>query len=205
MCACRPCSGEARRSPGTRAIASRRVGHREAELRVGLAGGDLLVRLAAHVGGDAHQHGLGAARRSRAPSTQQPLQAVDLVEVVDHDQPPRDGAGAIRSSASDLALPCSTIRSGAKPAASARCSSPPEATSHHRPSCCEQREHRRAGERLGGEHHVEVGVAGLAPGVEERARARRAGRPRRPRRPASRTRARARSCRSRRPPGGRAR
>ena len=42
---------------------------------------------------------------------------------------------AASSSAIDLALPCTRMRSGEKPAFSARCNSPPEATSHHRPSC----------------------------------------------------------------------
>ena len=92
--------------------------------------------------------------------------------------PPRSARPArpapSRSSASDFALPCITIRSGAKPAFSARCSSPPEATSHHRPSSREQREHGGAGERLRGEHHVEVRVPASAPAcTNARARARR--------------------------------
>ncbi len=47
---------------------------------------------------------------------------------------PTPPSSAARSSSSDFALPCITIRSGAKPAASASCSSPPDATSHDSPS-----------------------------------------------------------------------
>ena len=63
---------------------------------------------------------------------------------------------------------------GRKAGASARCSSPPEATSHHSPSCGEQLEHRGAGEGLGGEHDREVLVAAARPAATKaRARARR--------------------------------
>ena len=86
MCACRPCSA----SPSTRLSALDRlggVGHREAELRVGLAGRDLLVGLAADVGGDPHQHRLAARAVAERALGDQPLEPLDLVEVVDHDQP----------------------------------------------------------------------------------------------------------------------
>ena len=44
----------------------RGLGHRKAELRIGLAGGDLLVGRALHVGRHAHQHRLRGARVGRA-------------------------------------------------------------------------------------------------------------------------------------------
>ena len=180
-----------------------RIVHREAELRVGLAGRDLLVRLAPHVRRHPHQHRLGLSasarpRRSAAPGGRSRRSC-----------PPRSGpratSSAIASSASDFALPCITIRSGAKPAFSARCSSPPEATSHHRPSLGEQLEHGGAGERLRGEHHVEVRVPCLRAGLRRTPARARADRPRPPRRRGCRTRAPARSCRSRPPPAARAR
>ena len=119
--------------------------------------------------------------------------------------PRGDGAGPSAAPAWDLALPCSSRRSGAKPALSARCSSPPEATSHHSPSPREQLEHGAAGEGLGGEHDLQLLVAAPRRRPPGRPGPVPAGPPRRPRRRASRTRVPARSDRSRRPPGGRAR
>jgi hypothetical protein len=57
----------------------RRVGEREAELRVGLAGRDVVVGVAADVGRDADHHGLRPLR--------QVLQRRELVGVVDDDRP----------------------------------------------------------------------------------------------------------------------
>ena len=54
-----------------------RVGRGEAELRVLLAGRHGGVGVGAHAGDDAHEHGLLAAHEA--------LQAIDVVEVVDHD------------------------------------------------------------------------------------------------------------------------
>ena len=132
MCACSPRSS----SPSTRsirAIASRDLGHREAELRVGLAGRDLLRASRPRTSGrDAHQHRLAPRARRARPRRSAAAQALDLVEVVDHDQPDAV-ASAMRSSASDLALPCSTMRSGRKARAqrevqlAARCDVAPEA------------------------------------------------------------------------------
>ena len=55
----------------------------EPELRVRLAGRDLLVRLAAHVGRHTYEHGLRRAGVALGGELAQPL---DLIEVVDHDQ-----------------------------------------------------------------------------------------------------------------------
>ena len=96
---------------------------REAELRVGLAGGDLLVGLAAHVGGDADEDRLGRARPARPRRPGAPAASISSKLSITIKPTPALAAPS-RSSASDLALPCSTIRSGAKPAFSARCSSP---------------------------------------------------------------------------------
>ena len=178
-----------------------RVGHGEAELGVGLPGGDLLVRLAGDVGRDAQQHRLRGAgpslpRRRRGARRASSRARRSISSKLSTTIAPTRWPRAAASSASDLALPCSTSRSGAKPAASARCSSPPEATSQHSPSLGEQGEHGGAGKRLRGEHHVEVLVAGVAAGLRGTRARGRAGRPRRRRRRASRTRARARSRRS---------
>src|SRR5271166_213137 len=68
---------------------------REAELRVVVAGRDLLVRVAAHVRVDADEHSLSSRAGGAlaalgagfaAPLVQEPSETLDLVEVVDHDR-----------------------------------------------------------------------------------------------------------------------
>ncbi len=78
-----------------------------------------------------------APRRQARPRRRAPPVAIDLVEVVDHDQPdpvaqrhPQLGLG--------LGVAVQHDPLGREARVSARCSSPPEATSHHSPSCGEQ-------------------------------------------------------------------
>ena len=105
----------------------------------------LRVGVGRHAGDDADQHVLRAARRDGR------LEPVDVVGVVDHDDP-SPCSTAIAISSSDFALPCSTSRAGSTPALSARDDLAaagdvePEALLGHHPL------HRRAGERLRREH-----------------------------------------------------
>ena len=203
MCACRPRSD----SPSTacsRAIASPRVRHREAELRVGLAGGDLLVGLALDVRRHAHEHRLTPAAIGERALGHEPLQAVDLVEVVEDDQP---HAMAQRHAQLRLGLGVAV---------------------QHDPLGGEAGRERQVQLAPGGHVAPQPLAARTAPARRCRGtpwrrtprgsrRGRRRGRParrpararpdrpRRPRRRGCRTPSPARSCRSRRPPGGRAR
>ncbi len=61
-----------------------RLRHPEAELRVGLTGGDLLVGLAADVRCDAYEHRLATAAICQLAVGDEPRQPLDLIEVVDH-------------------------------------------------------------------------------------------------------------------------
>ena len=181
----------------------RRVDHREAELRVGLAGGDLLVRLPASRRASPAAAPAARPRSASAPSAMSCAEPLDLVEVVDHDQPARGGAAP-------CAAPPRTWRCRA--ARSARARSP-----HSAPGAARRRTRRRTTAPPAA-NSASTAVQGNAldanttwksscprgPPARRRARAR-AGRPRRRRRRACRTRAPARSCRSRRPPAGRAR
>ena len=117
---------------------------------------------------------------------------------------PTRSCSAPASSARDFALPCMTMRSAGKPAPSARCSSPPEATSHHSPSCANSSSTAVAGNALDANRTAKSSWRASAGRRGTRGRGR-AGRPRRRRRRACRTRARARSRRSRRPRDGPAR
>ena len=139
--------------------------HREAELRVGLAGGDLLVRLPAHVRRHADQHAAAGA------SSRQPLETIDLVEVVDHDQP---DARIERHPQLRLGLRVAVQHDPLGREARVQREVQLAAGGHVAPQALlrEQREHGGAGERLGGEHHVEVLVARLRAGLHEGARAR---------------------------------
>ena len=78
-----------------------------------------VVSVGVDAGHDAHQ----AALASHAE-----IGELGGVGAVDDDRP-TPASTAAASSACDLALPCMTILAGSKPAFSARCSSPPEATS----------------------------------------------------------------------------
>ena len=184
-----------------------RLGHREAELGVGLPGRDLLVRLAAHVGRDAHEHrllarGAGVAARPARAIRRASRSISSKLSITISPTPARSASA---SSASDLALPCRTIRSGCEAGAEREVQlaaggdvapQPLLPRTARAPRCRERpwRRTRRASRR--GRRR------GRPPGRPARARA---GRPRRRRRRACRTRARARSRRSRRPAGARAR
>ena len=112
---------------------------------------------------------------------------------------------AMRSSASDLALPCSTIRSGRKPASQREVQLAAGGRVAPQALLREQRQHGAC--RGTPSRRTRRGSPrGRRRGRPARTLARaRADRPRRPRRRACRTRAPARSCRSRRPRDGRAR
>ena len=200
MCACSP-AARARRRARTRAIASRRLVHREAELRVGLAGGDLLVRVAAHVGRDADEHRLRAPRSPSAPVGDQPLQALDLVEVVDHDQPdavaqrhPQLGLGLGVAVQHDPLGREARVQRQVQLAAGGDVA--PQALLREQRAArpCRGRPWRRT-------RRAKSSWPASRAGLRRTRAPARAGRPRRRRRRACRTRARARSCRSRRPPG----
>ena len=77
MWTCRP-SRRRRSEPRRRSIARRASAGREAELRVVLAGGDRGVGVGPHAGDHAHEHALLVGHEA--------LEAVDVVEVVDHDR-----------------------------------------------------------------------------------------------------------------------
>ena len=96
---------------------------------------------------------------------------------------PTPASSAAASSATDLLLPCSAIRSAGNPARSATASSPPVQTSRPSPSSSTQRTTARAEERLAGV--VDVGAAERR---REVAAAARGSRPRRGRRPGCRAR-----------------
>ena len=171
MCACSP----RRRSPGdARDPRDRlgRLGHREAELRVGLAGRDLLVRVAADVGRHARSAPAGRCRCPRSPRRTSRSQAVDLVEVVDHDQ-----AHAVLQRHAQLGLGLGVAvqhdpLGRESPAPSARCSSPPEATSHHRPSSANSSSTAVQGKALEANTTWKSSCPRRRPACHERARAR---------------------------------
>ena len=81
-----------------------------------------------------------ARRRSAAPARSISSKLSITISPTPH-------SSAIRSSDSDLALPCITIRSGAKPACSARCSSPAGGHVAPQPLLREQRPARPCRER----------------------------------------------------------
>ena len=168
------CGGAARaaRARRRRDPLDRRRGlrHREAELRVGLAGRDLLVRLAAHVRRDADQHRPGALRRG--PLGSQPLEAVDVVEVVDHDQADAGARAPSAARRSDWALPCMHDPLGSKAGAQREVQLAGGGDVTPEALLREQRHHGGAGKRLRGEDDLEVVVAGPRAGLDERARAR---------------------------------
>ena len=142
----------------------RGVGRVEPELGVRPAGGDLGMGVGADAGRDAQQDPLagaraGISRSSRSSSTR-----------LSTTMSPMPASSAICSSASLLALPCRWIFLGSKPALSARCSSPPEATSQASPSSAKSAQDRSGRKRLGGE--VDLEVVGALP--RRRARKRRA-------------------------------
>ena len=142
---------------------------REAELLVLVRGGDELVgvRLDADGHPDQHRDATGAARRGERG------QPGDLVERVEHDAR-RSRPRPRRSSAVDLLLPCSAIRSAGKPARSATASSPPLQTSRRRPSVGHPAGDLGAQERLGRVVH-----AASAPNAAAKSAAGRGSRPRR--------------------------
>ena len=87
------------------------------------------------------------------PSPASSLEAVELVEVV--DRAPRAGCStAARSSASDFALPCTTIRSASKPAPQREVQLARRGDVDAQPLLGEDPQHRGAGEGLGGEQHA---------------------------------------------------
>ncbi len=94
---------------------------------------------------------------------------------------------AIRSSASDLALPCSTSRSGAKPALQREVHLPAGGHVAPQPLLRERAQHGGAGEGLGGEQHVQLraawpqrpGPAAASASAQARGRPPRRPRPRR--------------------------
>ena len=104
----------------------RRLLERDAELGLRAAGVHRRVRLAGHRRVDAQQHALvrGAPSRSRRSTSSGP--SITIM--------PTPAASASPMSSSLLALPCSRMCAGSKPAASAIASSPAEATSQPRPS-----------------------------------------------------------------------
>ena len=160
-------------TPATRSIALGRLGHREAELRVRLAGRDLLVRVAAHVRGDAHEHRLRrrAARGARADQRARAARSRRRLSITISPTPRSQRQRELR--ASDLALPCSTIRSGAKPARERQVQL--AAGGDVAPQALLRRTARstaRAGERLGGEHDLEVRRGRVARPAARKARAR---------------------------------
>ncbi len=83
---------------------------------------------------------------------------------------PTPASTAIRSSASDLALPCRYRRPGSNPARSARCSSPPEATSQPEPLLGEDAQDGRAREGLRREDDLAGAVVHPRQRVHERTR-----------------------------------
>ena len=118
------------RSTATGGVA---VGQVEAELRVVLSGGDVLVGVGVDAGRDAQQH-VGNGRRSASCS----VEAIELVEAVDDDVPHADLRGG-RSSSMLLLLPWNVQQVGSDAAARATCSSPPLATSSDSPSSTARR------------------------------------------------------------------
>jgi hypothetical protein len=171
------------------------VGHREAELRSGLAGGDLLVGVAAHVGGSAYQHGLpipfshpgrqrrmrrcprpcmhglASRRMRRLENIDESGKTVDLVEVVDHDQ------GDLRAQSHlqlghGLGVAVHHDPLGSEAGVQGQMKLAAGGHVAPEPLLGEQAEHGGAGKGLGGEHHVEVLVAGGATSLDERVCAR---------------------------------
>ena len=149
---------------------ARRVGEREAELRARVAGQDRGVR----VGDDARRdpdHHLDRARRC-ASSLSISSKLSTTIRA--------PASAAARSSCADFALPCRMIRRPLKPAFSASASSPPRRDVDGQALLLEHAQHRRARERLGGEHDLPVPHRGpelaragaqvvLGDGVERRA------------------------------------
>ena len=100
--------------------------------------------------------------RARAPR-EQTLQALDLVEVVEHDQP---NAALQRHAQLGLGLGVAVQHDALGRKARVQREVQLAAGGHvaPQPLLREQRQHRRAGKRLGGEHHVQVLVALAAAG-----------------------------------------
>ena len=87
---------------------------------------------------------------------------------------PTRASSAIVSSDSDFALPWKTIRSAEKPAFNASQSSPPEATSHQRPSCANSSSTAVQGNAFEANTTLKSACAASAPAcTNARARARR--------------------------------
>ena len=146
MWACRPTSSTAGDAggPGERGRGRAR-GDAEAELRVVLAGPHELVGVGLDARRDAQEHRRDAAR----PVGHQRLDAVELVERVDHDAP--DAVGQRRCAARRRTCCCRAARAGrrARRRRGPRGSSPPVDTSRCMPSSCGQPGHGPAQERLG--------------------------------------------------------
>ena len=165
-----------------------RVGRGQAELRIVLAGGHGGVGVGAHARDHAHEHGLLAA--------DQALQAIDVVEVVDHH-----GAHAGLDRARQVLVGLRVAVQVDAPGVDAGGQRVHQLAGARDVAAQallgERAQHRRAGERLGGEDGQRVGPA-RAELVAVLARALAQRRPRRPRRPACRTRRRGRAAGSRR-------
>ena len=176
----------------------RNVGHREPKLGVGLTGRDLLVSVAAHVGGGADEDGLtifsplrgrpGRMRPGPGPCMHGPAdrrmrrsdsrrmrrlnnieevpQAVDLVEVVDHDQgdPLLQGESQL-----GLGLGVAVHQDALGRKARVQGQMQLAAGGHVAPEGLfgKQRQHRGAGKRLGGEYHAEVLLASVPTRLRE--------------------------------------
>ena len=167
MWMCRP-----RRSrPADRADAIERGGRvveADAELRVGLAGRDLLVGVAAHARGDAQQDRLAARRRPAVSRSRRSMSSAPSMTMW-----PTPASSDMRSSASSRALPWWTIFAGVKAGAQREMQLARGGDVAAEALLREERHHRGGGEGLRREDDLDVVVAGgVAQRVAERAGAR---------------------------------
>ena len=106
----------------------------------------------------------GSSQRAGRDQLPQPL---ELVEVVDHDRPEAMARGPCAAPRATWRCRAAPGARRGKPALSARCSSPPEATSHHRPSCANSSSTALQGNALEANTTSQLVVAGLPGGRQE--------------------------------------
>ena len=118
------------------------------------------------VGLDArHDADQQAAARRRARSSRSTSSTLSITTV-----PTPASSGQLAARPRTSRCRAGRCRPGSKPARRARCSSPPEATSHAEALLGEDAQHRGAREGLGGEHHLAGAVVDLGQRARELAR-----------------------------------
>ena len=135
-----------------------RAADRDAELVLGLAGGDLVVGLGVDVGIDAQRDMRRVRPFAAAIADSSSSSGSDSTL---KQRMPASSASAI--SRAVLPTPENMILSGGMPAARARCSSPSETTSAPAPSSRQRRDHRLVGIGLHGVADERVGTSAKAP------------------------------------------